>query len=79
MKLATQFATIALSSLTNKPISESHHLLLTAVGRSDSTGAKYNAEHKYSIDLGHGPIIIEPVEATIKLNNEKISPQSIVH
>jgi len=70
MKVATQFATIALSSLTDKPISESPHLLLTAVGKADNTGAIYDAEHTYPIDLGHGPIIIEPIEATIELDNK---------
>ncbi|MBS7648791.1 hypothetical protein KEJ17_04005 [Candidatus Bathyarchaeota archaeon] len=67
MSVKTQFATIALSSLTNKPINESSHLLLTAVGRADNTGAKYDAEHTYPTDIGHGPIIIEPIQASIEL------------
>ncbi len=67
LKVTTRFATIALSSLADKPISESTHLLLTAVGRADNTGARYDAEHTYPIDVGHGPILIEPIEAVIEL------------
>jgi len=70
IRVVTQFATIVLSSLTDKPIGESHHLLLTAVGKADNTDAKYDAEHTYPVDIGHGPIIIEPIEATIELNNK---------
>ncbi|MEM2455303.1 MAG: hypothetical protein QXN21_05120, partial [Candidatus Bathyarchaeia archaeon] len=69
INVRTRFATIALSSLTDKPISESSHLLLTAVGRVDNTDAKYDAEHTYPINVGHGPIVIEPIEDSIELAN----------
>ena len=74
LKVKTQFATIAISSLTNEPINESSNLLLTAVGRSSNTGTKLNEEPyeryppgTYPIEIGHGPILIEPIEAMIEL------------
>jgi hypothetical protein len=49
----TDFAVIALSSLTDKPIIESDSLLLTTVGRADNTGARYNEDHTVQLDCGH--------------------------
>lgn len=67
LKVKTAFATVAISSLTNEPINESSNLLLTAVGRADNTGVKYNLEHTRQLDPGHGPILIEPIEAAVEL------------
>jgi hypothetical protein len=67
LKVNTSFATIALSSLTDDPIEKSSRLLLTAVGKSENTGFVYNILHTKMLDRGEGPILIEPVEANIKL------------
>ena len=48
----TDFATIALSSLTDKPINSSDNILLTAVGRSENTGMKFNEERTVMLDVG---------------------------
>ncbi len=66
----TSFAVIAISSLTNDPIQHSATLLLTAVGRSDNTGARYDEQHRRQFDRGHGPILIEPIEADIAITTE---------
>ena len=67
LKVSTPFATIALSSLTDAPIEKSGQLLLTAVGKAENTGFVYNIMHTKMLDRGQGPILIEPVEANIKL------------
>lgn len=67
LRVKTPFATIAISSLTNEPINKSSSLLLTAVGRANNTGAKYNSEHIQLIDDGHGPILIEVIETMIEM------------
>ena len=67
MEVKTDFATIALSSLTDDPIGESADLFLTAVGRSDNTGAQYDEGHARQIDPGRPPILIEPIEATVRM------------
>jgi len=67
----TDFATIAISSLTDEPIGESDSMLLTAVGRSDNAGAKYNEEGTRQLGRGHAPILIEPIEATVKLKTTR--------
>ncbi len=69
LKVKTPFATIAISSLTDKPIEESGKMLLTAVGRAENTGFKYNIFHTRMLNRGKGPILIEPIEAQIELKN----------
>jgi hypothetical protein len=63
----TDFAVIALSSLSDKPINETDNILLTAVGRVENTGQKFNADHNEQLDYGRPPIIIEKIEAEIEL------------
>ncbi len=64
IKSVTDFGTIAISSLTDDPISCSENLLITSVGRSKNTGyleetidVKCNA--KKVVDTGNPPVLIE--------------------
>ena len=64
----TDFAVIALSSLTDAPLAESDNILLTAVGRAENTGAVYNDDRTLQYDRGHGPILAEVIEVEIELD-----------
>ena len=66
----SDFAVIALSSLTDTDTAHANNLLLTAIGRADNTGAEYNPEHTIQFKVGHGPIEVEVIEATIELTTE---------
>lgn len=68
LEVKTDFATIALSSLTQDPIADSPSLLLTAVGRADNTGAQYSADGKHQLSFGRAPVLIEVIEARISLH-----------
>lgn len=70
VRVKTDFAVIAISSLAEADISRSDNLLLTAVGRADNTGAEYNAEHTIQFKVGHGPIQVEVIEADLELASE---------
>ncbi len=70
IRAKTDFAVIAISSLTDDDIAHSDNLLLTAVGRADNTDAKYNVNHTIQFDVGHGPVEIEVIEAEIELTTE---------
>jgi hypothetical protein len=70
VKVDTDFAVIALSSLCDEDTAHSNNLLLTAVGRADNTGAEYNSDHTLQLKLGHGPIQIEVIEATLELETD---------
>jgi hypothetical protein len=62
----TDFAVVAASSLTDKPLKETDNVLLTIVGRAESTDQVMNGDklEKY----GHAPTMIEVVEAEITLD-----------
>ncbi|RIH64723.1 hypothetical protein D1164_13885 [Mariniphaga sediminis] len=81
----TDFATVAISSLTDEPIKSSTNMLLTAIGRADNTNSKYNEEHTQQLNPGHGPILIEVIEAAIEITTDKknlrvmsINPQGMI-
>lgn len=61
----TDFGVVALSSLTDDPITDSPHMLLTTVGRARNTGAQFDGEKM--IDIGHAPIVSEVIEADIAI------------
>ena len=85
INVKTDFATVAISSLTTEPIKSSANLLLTAVGRADNTNSKYNKDHTKQLDVGEGPIQVEIIEATIEIETDKrtlrvmaINPQGFI-
>lgn len=71
LDVETDFATIVLSSLTDDPIAVSGTLLLTAVGRSDNAGAQYDDGHTRQLDPGHAPIMIEPIQASVRIRTDR--------
>lgn len=63
VKCETDFCAITLSSLDDKPISSSTHLLVTTVGRAENSNqisSDQGREVKYK-DMGTEPVIIEPI------------------
>lgn len=71
INVKTDFATIAISTLTNEPITSSTNMLLTAVGRAENTNMKYNDERTQILDVGHGPVLVEIIEAVIEIQTNK--------
>jgi len=59
------YAVIALTSITDKPVSESDHLLLTTIGRAENTDMKF--VNNILTDVGKPPVIIENIEAEIEI------------
>jgi hypothetical protein len=85
VNVKTDFATVAISSLTDEPLKNSSNMLLTAVGRADNTGAKYNRERNLQIDPGHGPVQVEIIEAAVEIETNKsnlrvfsVNPQGFI-
>ena len=85
MDVKTDFATVAISSLTDEPVSRSSNMLLTAVGRADNTNSRYNEERNHQLDPGHGPILVEIIEAEIEIKTDRrnlrvmaINPQGFI-
>ncbi len=68
LEVTTDFAVIALSSLTDDPLDRSSSILLTAVGRCDNTDAQYDPDHRLQASFGRPPVLIEPIQAKIRLS-----------
>ncbi len=61
----TDFAVIAMSSLTDEKITESSNILLTTVGRAQNTDAKFVGDQM--MDYGKAPVLIEAIKAEIEI------------
>ena len=68
VECGTDFAVIALSSLSNDPITKTDNMLLTAVGRVRNTDALFDGEKM--LDPGKPPILAEVIQAKIRLQTE---------
>ena len=64
----TDFGVVALSSLSDDPICESEHMLMSTIGRARNDGAQFDGEKM--IDVGHAPIMSEVIEADITIRTK---------
>ncbi len=71
VEVKTDFATLAISSLTDEPIKSSGNMLLTAVGRAENTNSEYNATREQVLKVGQGPIQVEVIDAIIEIKTDK--------
>jgi hypothetical protein len=69
VKCKTDFAVVAMSSLSDLPLDKTDNILLTAVGRARNADAKFEGEQM--LDYGRPPILIEVIEAQIELKTER--------
>ena len=67
--IANGFASIVLSSMDAKPLSQSARMLLTAGSRVTNTGLKWNDAHTRTTNQGESPSLIEPVTGTVVLHD----------
>ena len=63
--IRSEFCVIWLTSLDNKPLPESGHILVTASARAENTGQQFNNGRTHLVQPGTEPILIEPVDATL--------------
>ena len=67
--VTNRFATLILTSMDGKPLSESGKMLLTAGSRVANTGMKWNESRTALASQGGSPTLIEPVTGTITMTN----------
>lgn len=65
IKGLTDFAVVAISSLSDDPITHSDNMLLTTVGRAKNSGSRFEGE--LMLDYGHSPVLVEVIEAEIEI------------
>lgn len=68
VECGTDFAVIAVSSLSNDTIAHADNLLLSAVGRAQNRG--FSVDKERVISIGEPPVQIEPICATIEIDTE---------
>lgn len=74
INVKTDFATVVISTLTDDPIKRSDNMLLTAVGRADNTDSRYKyleGGNNQQLDIGHGPVRVEIIQAKIEIETDK--------
>lgn len=69
----TPFVSLLFTALDGKPLRESGHILVTALARDKQTGTVYNADWSKLETIGGPPLLLEPVQATLRLVGAKPS------
>jgi hypothetical protein len=67
LRPATPFSAITVSSLDDRPLRSSHHLLITTAARAENSDALYNGGRTSLKRRGHAPILMQPVVARLTL------------
>jgi hypothetical protein len=67
LEVQTDYAVIALGSLSDQALNDSDSILVTAVGRCQNSDVVLNEDGSRMLHPGKAPMLIEPIEATIRL------------
>ncbi len=67
VKFKTPFVSTIFTPLDDLPLARSRHILITALAQDKQTGTRYNADGTMLESTGTAPLLLEPVQATIKL------------
>ncbi|HEX2749144.1 MAG TPA: hypothetical protein VHM91_14150, partial [Verrucomicrobiales bacterium] len=67
LDVKTGFVSVIFTPLDDQPLAKSKHILITALGQDKQTGAKYSDDGTKLLSTGTAPLLMEPVQATIKL------------
>jgi hypothetical protein len=70
--IRTPFASLLFTSLDDRPLVDSGHILITALARDRQTGARYNADGSQLEALGGPPLLLEPVQAVLAWHGRPI-------
>jgi hypothetical protein len=71
LEVRTDYAVVALGSLTDQPLEDSPTILLTAVGRCQNSAVEFSEDGSRMLHPGKHPMLIEPIEATIRLRTHR--------
>lgn len=70
-----EFAAIAITAMDGRALDDSQKILITACGRCENTGMEFSDDRRtVGRNWGRAPVLIEPVEGTIKLPISGESP-----
>ena len=72
LRLGNPFGAVVVTSLDGEDVRDSRHLLVTAVGRAENTGAAYNLTHTKLKEKGSAPILAEPIAGQVALTTSQV-------
>jgi hypothetical protein len=69
--LKTPFVSLIFTPLDDQPLRESKRILITALARDKQSGARYSADGRRLESVGTAPLLLEPVQATLRFQGAK--------
>ena len=78
VNVRTPFVSLIFTPLDDTPLAESGNILITAMARDTQTGARYTADGKRLESVGGPPLLVEPVQADIKLKGRAIKEVNVL-
>ncbi len=75
VRVKTPFVSLIFTPLDNADLVDSEHILITAMARDKQTGTEYNDDDSMLIAIGGPPLLMEPVQATIRFKGSR--PMSV--
>jgi hypothetical protein len=69
----TPFVSLIFTPLDDLPLTDSKRILITALAQDKQSGARYNADGTQLESVGTSPLLLEPVQATLKFSGAKPS------
>ena len=69
--VSTPFVSLLFTPLDDLPLVESKRILITALAQDKQTGARYSADGKMLESVGTAPLLLEPVQASLKFAGAK--------
>ncbi len=73
VEIKTPFVSVIFTPLDDLPLADSKHILITALAQDKQTGARYNSDGTLLESTGTAPLLLEPVQATLKFAGAKPS------
>jgi hypothetical protein len=67
----TPFVSVIFTPLDDLPLAKSKHILITALAQDKQSSARYNADGTRLESTGTAPLLLEPVQATLKFAGAK--------
>ena len=77
-QIDTPFIVLLFTPLDNRPLIDSEHILITAMAQDKQLGAVYNEAGTELLQAGGPPLLLEPVQATIRFKGEPVTSVRVV-
>lgn len=71
VEIDTPFVSLIFTPLDNADLADSKQILITAMARDRQTGSQYNEDFSRLTQVGGPPLLMEPVQATIRLKGSQ--------